>query len=112
MSQKQQEITLPSVSIVVPSTASTEDAVAEASERISLLLKGASFEVVAVDLIEEGELQTSVGVVVGKRFMISFRRSENVVFLHPDYHKIMMEEHKKRMRNRNENQRSQKRRGP
>jgi len=84
---------------VLPSSSSKEDAKAAAAERISELLKGESFEVLVVELVEEGQIQTPIGVVSGKRYCVSFRKTQNVVYLHPDYYKVM-EQHTKQRQGR------------
>ncbi len=89
MSLKQRSVILPSVSVVLSSSSSDEDAKAAAAERISELLKGKDFEMLTVDLIEEGELLTPNGSIAGKRYVVSFRQTENVVYLHPEYYKVM-----------------------
>jgi hypothetical protein len=96
MDPAQDSLVLPSISVVLPPSSSEEDARAVASEKLSDLLKGRSFEIVAVDLLEEGAIRTPIGVTNGKRYMISFRRTENVVYLHPDYYEIVAEYNKKR----------------
>lgn len=96
MSLNERSVILPSVSIVLPLSASKEDAKAAAANRISGLLKGGSFEMLTVDLLEEGDLRTPNGVVTGKRYQVSFRKTENVVFLHPDYYRVMEEYTKQR----------------
>lgn len=82
-------VTLPSVSVVVPPDFSEEEVREVAADKISGLLKGKEFEMVAVDLLEEGDLHTSLGVIHGKRYLVSFQKKINVVYLHPDYLEIM-----------------------
>lgn len=89
MSLNQRSVILPSVSVVFPPSSSKEDARLAAAERITSLLDGKDFEVLVVELVEEGELQTPIGVVSGKRYVVSFRKTENIVYLHPDYYEIM-----------------------
>lgn len=89
MSLNQHSVILPSVSVVLSPSSSKEDAKVAAAEQISSLLKGKNFEMLAVDLLEEGELITPIGVIEGRRYMVSFRQTENVVYLHPDYYEIM-----------------------
>lgn len=96
MSLNQRSAILPSVSVVLSPSSSKEDARVAAADRISDLLKGKSFEMLAVDLLEEGELITPIGVIEGKRYMVSFRQTENVVYLHPDYYKVMEKYSKQR----------------
>jgi hypothetical protein len=89
MSPEQEDLILPSISVVLPLSSSEEDAKAVASEKLSQLLEGDCFKILAVDLLEEGVISTPIGVTNGKRYMVSFLRTENVVYIHPDYDKIM-----------------------
>ena len=86
------EMRLPTVSVALPSPSSEDDAAKEAAKRISPMLKpGHVFQIVSIDIVEDGLIKTPLGVVQGKRYQVAFMTKENVVFLHPDYDKIMAE---------------------
>jgi len=90
MDSEEAGLTLPSISIVAPLELSEEKVRAEAASRLQSTY-GDSIIIVAVDAMETGRLQTPRGVVTGVRYKVSFIKKENVVFIHPDYDKIMSE---------------------
>lgn len=82
-------LALSSISIVVPSRVSEDDIRAAAAVRLSTILDSKCFEIVAVDLIEEGEITTTEGVIYGFRYLVSFVRTENVIFLNSHYEDLL-----------------------
>lgn len=86
-------LSLASVSIVAPCRISDEDVRTAAADRLSDVLK-CGFEIVAVDIVEEGEIETPLGVIKGVRYMVSFIRKEDVIFTHPDYEELLSESFK------------------
>ena len=70
-------LALSSISIVAPCRLSDEDIRAAATDRLSNVLSGTGFEIVAVDLVEEGKIQTQYGLIDGVRYMVSFIRKED-----------------------------------
>lgn len=92
MNPNHPSIRLPSVSVVLSPTSSEEDVRAAAAEQISDLLdEGQLFEIVNVEVIEEGEIITPIGAINAVRYCVAFQKKDNIVFLHPDYYEVMAE---------------------
>ena len=76
--------------VVLPPTSDTSDARAKADELIRDRLGIENFEIMLVELEEEGQVATPGGIVQGKRFRVAFRQTHGVVvYVHPDYDKIV-----------------------
>ena len=84
------ETRLPHVMVVLPPNSEKSDAEAKAESLIREGLGIDNFEIMLVELDSEGQLQTPIGVVDGKRFRVVFRQTSGVVvYVHPDYDKIV-----------------------
>lgn len=81
---------LPQISVVLPTSSTEEDARAAARDLISNVLNLDFFEILHIELTEEGILKTKEGVKEGKRYRVAFRQlHEEVIYVHPDYDKII-----------------------
>jgi len=88
MEELHQEIRLPHIFVVLSLSSTEDDAKSEAHDRLSEVFN--SFEILHIELVEEGLLQTRSGPKIGKRYQIAFRELHGeVVFVHPDYDSIM-----------------------
>lgn len=84
------EIRVPHIMISVPPESDESDAKALAESIIRDRLKINSFEILLVELEEEGLIQVPGGMVEGKRFRVAFRQVYGVVvYIHPEYDKYM-----------------------
>jgi len=90
MDEHVHEQRLPHVTLVLP-LSSTEDDAKEAAH--DLILNGLdleNFEILHVELMEEGEIRTKKGLIEGKRYLVAFRQVHGeVVYTHPDLDAIM-----------------------
>lgn len=84
-----QEQPLPQFRIVLPITATEEDAEHFARKVISDQLDISNFEIVDVTLIHEGKIETPFGPKAGRKFLIAFQEIEEVIYTHPNYDKIV-----------------------
>lgn len=83
-------VRLPSVSVVVPIYASEEDAKVEALNKLEpLKKKGCSYNIVSAEEVESGFMSIGNEIVNGRRFIVWFAKTQNVVFVHKDYLDIM-----------------------
>jgi len=81
---------LPQVTLVLSLSSTEEDAEAAAHDLISNGLDLEHFEILHVELMEEGLIRTKKGVIKGKRYVVAFRQLHGkVIFVHPDYDKHM-----------------------
>lgn len=49
-----------------------------------------NFEILSVEVFEEGMLKTKAGFVEGRRYSVTFRELHgSIIFLHRDYEEIM-----------------------
>ena len=81
---------LPQVTLVLSMSSTKEDAEAAAHDLISNGLDLDFFEILHVELMEEGMIHTKKGVMEGKRYSIAFRQlHEEVIYVHPDFDEIM-----------------------
>lgn len=90
MTKVVQEKRIPHIMVSTPPDGNESDArgVAESIIRDRLGIK--SFEIVFVELDEEGLIQISGAVMQGKRFRVAFRQTHGeVVYVHPDYDKYV-----------------------
>ncbi len=97
MNPNHPSIRLPTVSVVLPPSSSKEDARVAAAEKISGLLgEEQLFEIVDVDVTEQGDIITPIGVIDAIRYSVAFQKKDNIVFLHPDYYEVMADFTKRR----------------
>lgn len=81
---------LPQISLVLPMSSNEDDARAAASDLILNGLDIEKFEILHVELMEEGRIRTKGGVKEGKRYVVAFRQLHGeVVYLHPDFDEII-----------------------
>lgn len=81
---------IPHVSLILPLSANEADARQAADDMIRNGLQLKSFEIVHVELVEEGMIQTPRGVRKGRRYLVAFHRTEgDVVYTHPNYKEIL-----------------------
>jgi hypothetical protein len=90
MDPEQPSIRLPSISVVLSPESSKEDAEVAAIEKISgLVSRGQTFKIIHVEVIKKGDISTHIGIIDAVRYSVSFQIKENVVYIHPDFLKIM-----------------------
>lgn len=90
MTKVVREQRLPHIMVVVPPTSDDSDARSMADEIIRDRLGIKNFEIMLVELDEEGQVATPGGVVEGRRYRVAFRQTHGVVvYVHPDYDKIV-----------------------
>lgn len=81
---------IPHVTLILPLSATESDARESAEDMIRNGLNLVSFEIVHVELLEEGLIQTPGGVKSGRRYAVAFRKTEgSVIYVHPDYEQIV-----------------------
>lgn len=81
---------LPHLSLVLPLSSTEEDAREAARQVISDRLDISTFEILQVELIQEGMIHTRDGTKEGKRYRVVFRQIYGeVVYIHPDFDAIM-----------------------
>jgi len=81
---------LPQVTLVLSLSSTEEDAEAVAHDMITNGLDLEHFEILHVEMMEEGMIRTKKGVIEGRRYVVAFRQLHGkVIFVHPDYDDIM-----------------------
>jgi len=84
------EIRVPHIMINVPHESGESDVRALAESIIRDRLRIENFEILLVELEEEGLIHVPGGMVEGKRFRVAFRQVYGVVvYTHPEYDKYM-----------------------
>lgn len=81
---------LPQISLVLPLTSTEEDARAVAHDLISNGMDIDRFEILHVELMEEGPIETKNGIRKGKRYLVAFRQLYGeVIFVHPEFDELI-----------------------
>jgi len=79
---------VPHVTIILPPSSTEDDAVEAATDLISDGLNVKRFDILHVEMVEEGEFKTAAGVLPGKRYIVAYlEKLGEVIYLHPDYEK-------------------------
>ncbi len=90
MDENVHEQRLPQVTLVLPLSSTEDDAKKAAHDLILHGLDLENFEILHVELMEEGEILTKAGLIEGKRYVVAFRQLHGkVVYTHPDFDAIM-----------------------
>ena len=90
MDRSVHEQRLPQVSLVLPLSSTEEDAKAAAHDLILNGLDIENFEILHVELMEEGHIRTKGGVKEGKRYVVAFRQLYGeVVYTHPNFDELI-----------------------
>lgn len=79
---------VPNVTVILPVASTEDDAVEVATELISEGMNVKRFDILHVEMVEEGEFKTVDGVLLGKRYLVAYlEKLGEVIYLHPDYAK-------------------------
>jgi len=83
---------LPQIRLVLPPSATEQDAKIAASDMISRVLKVKYFKILNIELLEDGPMETPFGTRIAKLFLIAFQElskqeAGEVVWVHPNYDK-------------------------
>lgn len=90
MDKDVQEQRLPQITLVLPHSSTNEDAKEAARELISNALDIKNFEILHVEMVQEGSIRTKLGTIEGRRYSVAFRQLHGkVIFVHPDYESIV-----------------------
>lgn len=90
MDKNVHEQRLPQITLVLSPSSTEDDARAVASDMISNGLDIERFEILHIEMMEEGTIQTKNGMIKGRRYVVAFRQLYGeVIFTHPDFDKIM-----------------------
>lgn len=92
--EEMHEKVLPQIRLVLPPGATEQDAARAASEMISNVLAIEYFEILNIELIEAGPMETPFGMRMAKKFLIAYRElskqeAGEVVYVHPDYDRLV-----------------------
>src|SRR5690606_8186153 len=84
------EVRVPQFFVTLALASSKEEARAAAERIIIDKLNILNFEILSIEVSEEGMLKTKDGIKEGRRYSVAFRELHgSIVFLHEDYEEIM-----------------------
>lgn len=84
---------VPHVTVILPVASTEDDAVEVATDLISSGMNVKRFDILHVEMVEEGEFKTEDGVLPGKRYIVAYlEKLGEVIYLHPDYAKHVSRE--------------------
>lgn len=89
MSSEENEQILPQLRFIAPIDATDEQVEAFAQDSIRNALGIEYFEILKIHQLETGTFSTEKGDIVGKRFLVAFRKLDEIVYVHPEYEQLV-----------------------